>query len=141
MNKWEGLLMAISAIATSTLISFVIHAPWAVPNIYSDITGSFWGRCWVQAGSLPYIPTSTAACDYAFEYPTLSGLILYGARLFGSDILTFYNTVSAMTLVAGVVVAGGSWAIARRLGKSLDPLYFLMPTFMIYGIYNFDMFH
>jgi chromate transport protein ChrA len=133
--------MAISAIATATLISYVIHAPWGVPNVYNDITGSFWGRCWVQNGALPYIPTSTANCDYAFEYPTISGLILYAARLFGSDLPTFYNTVSAMTMVAAVVVAGGTWAIARRLGKKLDPLYFMMPTFLVYGIYNFDMFH
>jgi hypothetical protein len=132
--------MAISAIATSTLISFVIHAPWASPNVYNDITGSFWGRCWVQTGSLPYIPTNTS-CDYAFEYPAISGLILYVARFFGSDLTSFYNAVSAMTLAAAVVVAGGTWGISRRLGKSLDPLYFLMPSFIIYGIYNFDMFH
>ena len=122
------------------LISFVLHAPWSSPNIYSDITGSFWGRCWVQSGNLPYIPVNTS-CDYAFEYPTVSGLILYLARMFGSDLTSFYNTVSAMSIIAAVVVAGATWAIAKRLGKKLDPLFFMLPSFLIYGIYNFDIFH
>lgn len=141
MNKWEGLLVAVSAVLTSMTMSYVLHSPFGMPNIYNDITGSFWGRCWVQSGTLPYIPTSTPACDYAFEYPTLSGLILYVARIFGPDLASFYNAVSALSLAAAAVVAAGTWAIARRLGRKLDPLYFLMPSFIIYGIYNFDIFH
>lgn len=141
MNRWGGLLAAISAILTSMLISYILHAPWGSPNFYSDITGSFWGRCWVQLGSLPYLPMNTPSCDYAFEYPTISGLILYLARLSASDLTGWYNAVSAMTAIAAVVVAGAAWGIARRLGKKLEPTYFLLPSFIIYGIYNFDVFH
>jgi len=31
--------------------------------------------------------------------------------------------------------------VTKRLGRTLDPLYFVLPTFVVYGIYNFDLFH
>jgi hypothetical protein len=135
-----GLLLPVSAILTSLLISAELHWPGLSPGFYSDLTGSFWPRCWVQAGSLPYVGTSPS-CDYAFEYPTLSGMILYFVRAVGPDIQTFYAAFVALSMGAAVVVAWGCWVLAKKEGRELNPLFFVMPSFLIYGIYNFDIFH
>ena len=139
MGNKKGVLLAVTAILTSLLVSAWFHWPGSTPNIYSDLLGSFWPRCWVQSGSLPYVGSSPG-CDFSFEYPVVSGMILYFARVIGADVQTFYEAFSAFTLVAGVGVAWGCWAIAKKLGKELNPLFFLMPSFIIYGIYNFDVF-
>jgi len=67
-------------------------------------------------------------------------MILYFARAVGSGLQTFYGTFSALSLVAAAGVAWGCWALSRRLGRELNPLFFMMPSFIIYGIYNFDIF-
>ena len=141
MEKRKGLLLAVAAVLTSLVVSAELHWPGQSPGFYSDITGSFWTRCWVQSGSLPYIPVSTASCDYAFEYPSLSGMILYLTRLIGPDLQSFYETFVVLSLIAGAVAAWGCWTLAKREGRELNPLFFLMPSFLIYGIYNFDIFH
>jgi hypothetical protein len=138
VGEKNGPILAVTTILTSLFVSAWIHWSGATPNLYSDLLGSFWTRCWVQSGSLPYL-SSSAGCDSSFEYPVVAGMILYFARVIGSDMQTFYEAFSAFTLVAGVGVAWGCWAIAKKLGKELNPLFFLMPSFIIYGIYNFDI--
>ncbi len=113
---------------------FLITGERTDPDFYSDLLGSFWGRDWVQSGILPYLTSS-------FEYPVLSGLILYVVRAIGHDLNTFYATFSAFSLLAGGVVAWSCWSITKRLGRNLSPVYFVMPSFLLYGIYNFDVFH
>ena len=122
------------------MLSIVLHSPWSIPNLYSDLTDSFWTRCWVQSGSLPYLGSSPT-CDHAFEYPVLSGLILYSVRAVGPDLMTFYAAFSGLSLLAGFVSGWACWSIARRLGRDLNAMFFLLPSFMIYGVYNFDLFH
>jgi len=136
----KGLLLALAAILTSLLVSAELHWPGQSPGFYSDITGSFWLRCWVQSGSLPYVGSSPS-CDYAFEYPALSGMILYFVRAVGPDLQTFYEAFVALSMIAAAVSVWGCWTLARREGRELNPLFFLMPSFLIYGIYNFDIFH
>jgi hypothetical protein len=118
----------------SLLVSVELHAPWSLSGVYSDITGSFWGREWVQAWTLPYITSS-------FEYPVLSGLLLYLVRALGPDLTRFYVAFSGISLAAGYVIAWSSWGISRKLGRNLNPAFFLLPSFIVYGIYNFDLFH
>lgn len=133
MEKRGTLTASVAAIFSGLLISFVLHDSNSVPNIYSDI-GSFWGRGWVQAGQLPYI-------HEFFEYPPASGLLLYVARIVGGTQGGYYDAFGAMSLVAGVVLAWSCWKIAKKLGRQLNPLYFMLPSILIYGIYNFDLFH
>lgn len=118
----------------SLFISVVIHSPGTNPNFYSDIMGSVWTRGWVQSGALPYLTES-------FEYPVISGLIVYFVRAVGHDITTFYSAFSALGLATGSVVAWSCWSITKKLGRNLDPIYFVMPSFILYGIFNFDLFH
>ncbi len=125
---------------SSLLVSIVLHSPWNNPSIYSDLVGSFWGRCWVQSGVLPYIGVSPG-CSTSFEYPVLSGFLLYFVKLVGVTLEGYYATFSALSLVAGVVMVCACYGVTRRLGRKLDPLYFVMPSFLVYGVYNFDLFH
>ena len=134
MQRQSSFLLALSAITTSLLISVVVHAPWSNPKLYSDIVDSFFGRDWVQARSLPYLASS-------FEYPAIAGLLTYIARAVSSTVNGFYDVFAAYTLVAGALIAWACAGIARRTGKELNPLYFLMPSFLVFGIYNFDLFH
>ncbi|HZW84562.1 MAG TPA: glycosyltransferase 87 family protein [Nitrososphaerales archaeon] len=134
MQRQDGFLLALSAITTSLLISGVVHAPWSNPKLYSDIVDSFFGRDWVQTRSLPYLTSS-------FEYPVVAGLLTYLARAFTSTVNGFYDVFVAYSLLAGAAIAWACAGIARRTGKDLNPLYFLMPSFLVFGIYNFDLFH
>jgi hypothetical protein len=138
VDKSNSLYAAISAIVSGILLSFVLHFPlsnpFLVPTFYSDII-SFWGRQWVYAGQIPYVQSM-------FEYPTISGLILYSARMLGgSTIQGYYDFFGIFSFSAAIGVAWSSWKITKTLGKSLNPIFFLMPGIIIYGIYNFDLFH
>ena len=140
MEKRDGLVLALSAVLTSLLISIEIHYPTSNPSLYSDVVGSFWERCWVQSGILPYVG-SAAGCSSSFEYPVLSGLLLYITVQVGSSLTGFYEVFSGLSLVAGAVLVYAVWGIAKKAGRTINPLYFMMPTFILYGIYNFDLFH
>jgi hypothetical protein len=134
----ECLALALGAI----LVSMYLHSPWLTPNIYSDIW-SFWGRSWVAAGQVPY---SSAAAF--LEYPPVSGALLYASRILGGAIggisgglyAGYYLSFSAFSLVAAGALAWSTWRLAKGLGVDLNPLYFLLPSMFIYGVYNFDLF-
>lgn len=141
VEKQDGLLLAaVSAVLSSLFVSAVLHSPGNSPSLYSDLLDSFWGRCWVQNGALPYIGSSPG-CSTSFEYPVLSGFLLYFVKLVGVTLWGYYETFTALSLMAGVAMACACYGIARRFGRNLNPLYFVMPTFLVYGIYNFDLFH
>lgn len=134
MQRQNGFLLALSAITVSLLISIVIHAPWSQPRFYTDVVDSFFTRDWVQARAFPYTTSM-------FEYPAISGIMTYFARALSTDLNGFYDVFAALTLVAGVYIAWACAGIAKRTGRELNPLYFLMPSFLVYGLYNFDLFH
>ena len=123
-------------------LSFMLHSNWSNPNIYSDI-GSFWGR-WVQQGSVVYYPVQQGWVPYFqffFEYPPISGCILYLARIIGGDYDGYLSAFGVMSLVAALVMAWSCWRVANALGTRLNPLYFFLPSMIIYGFYNFDLFN
>lgn len=125
------------------LLSSYLHSPSSFYWIYSDIY-SFWGRTWVSQGQIPY-----TTHDSFFEYPPLSGLVLYLARLVGGATSGFaggtyqgyFDSFSGFSLVAAAVIAWSTFRTAKALGKRLNPLYFLLPSMIIYGVYNFDLFN
>lgn len=125
------------------LLSAILHSPWSVPNIYSDI-GSFWFRSWVSAG----LPANSSPATF-FEYPPLSGWALYLSEsvggsisgLVGSSYNGYYIVFSVLSLAAAGVIAWSAFRIAKHLNVSLNPLYFLLPSIIIYGVYNFDLFN
>ena len=133
MQYRNSLIAALSASFAATFLSFMLHSPWSVPNIYSDI-GSFWGRTEIQQGLVPYF-------QFFFEYPPISGYIIYLARVIGGSYDGYYSTFGFMSLVAALVLAWSCWRTANLLGSRLNPLYFFLPSVIVYGIYNLDLFN
>jgi hypothetical protein len=129
----NSLIAALSASFASIFLSFVLHSPWSIPNIYSDIA-SFWGRSEIQHGLIPYF-------QWFFEYPPISGYIVYLARIIGGDYNGYYSTFGFMSLVAILALAWSCWRVAKVLGSRLNPLYFFLPSVIIYGVYNMDLFN
>jgi len=78
------LAACISSSLAGMLLSVFVHSPWTVPSLYSDV-GSFWGRSWVSGGQVP-----NSSPGNFFEYPPISGLILYAARVLGGDYTGYY---------------------------------------------------
>jgi len=124
------------------VVSAYLHSPWLSPNIYSDIW-SFWSRPWVAAGQVPYSSSSAF-----LEYPPVSGVLLYGSRVVGGIIAGvvgglyagYYISFSAFSVAAAAVLGWSTWRLAKALGVTLNPLYFLLPSMFVYGVYNFDLF-
>ena len=142
MRYRNSLIAALSASFAAMFLSFMIHSPWSVPNIYSDI-GSFWGRS-VNQGSTIYYPVRQGWVPYFqffFEYPPISGYILYLSRVIGGDYNGYYSAFGVMSLVAALVLAWSCWRVTNALGTRLNPLYFFLPSVIIYGVYNFDLFN
>lgn len=134
MQHRSLLVSALSASVASVFLSFIIHSPWSDPNFYSDI-GSFWLRSGVQLGQVPYL-------QYFFEYPPVSGAILYLARVLGGGSYDgYFSAFGAFSLAAAAGIAWSCWRIARALGSKLNPLYFFLPSMLFYGVYNFDLFN
>ncbi|MGD0396445.1 MAG: hypothetical protein ABSB26_06005 [Nitrososphaerales archaeon] len=133
MRYQNSLIVALSASFSAMFLSFMIHSPWSNPNIYSDI-GSFWIRSEIHQGLVPYF-------NFFFEYPPISGYILYLARIVGGNYNGYYSAFGVMSLVAALVLAWSCWRVANALGTRLNPLYFFFPSLIIYGVYNFDLFN
>lgn len=114
-------------------LSFILHSPWSTPNIYSDI-GSLWGRPEIQQGLVPYF-------QFFLEYPPVSGCIIYVARVIGGGYEGYYSVFGIISLAAALVLAWSCWRITKVLGTRLNPLYFFLPSVIIYGVYNFDLFN
>jgi hypothetical protein len=134
VDRRNGLLVSLSAIGSALVFSFIIHSPWSFPSIYSDV-GSFWGRAWLAGGQVPNSSPGTF-----FEYPPISSLILYLAGALGRGYDGYYEIFGAFSLVAGAGIAWSAWRLTRVLGRNLSPLYFILPSMLVYGIYNFDLF-
>jgi Gpi18-like mannosyltransferase len=133
---------ATSSAVAAVLFSAFVHSNLSVPNIYSDIA-SFWGRSWVAAGQVPDSSPGTF-----LEYPPLSGLFLYMARVVGGYVsgvvgglyTGYYDAFSVLSLAAGAVMGWSTWRLSRALGTELNPVYFFLPSMLIYSVYNFDLF-
>ena len=76
-----------------------------------------------------------------FPYPPISGYIIYLARIIGGTYDGYYSTFGFMSLAAALVLAWSCWRVANALGTKLNPLYFFLPSVIIYGVYNLDFFN
>ena len=143
MTDRRLLWACVTASAAAMLLSALLHSQWSNPTIYSDIQ-SFWGRDWVASGQLPY-----SSPDTFLEYPPVSGLALYASRIFGGIIsgvaggeyAGYYVAFSLLCIAASILIAWSAWRLAGDLGVRANPLYFFLPSMIIYGVYNFDIFN
>jgi hypothetical protein len=133
MEQRAALYASLSSMVAGLLLSFELHNPISVPNIYNDIV-SFYDRGWITNGQFPYV-------HEFFEYPPVSGTIAYVSRIIGGDLAGYYNVFGMLSLVAGAVLVWSCWEISKLRGSHLKSFYFMLPSVLIYGIYNFDLFH
>jgi len=109
-------------------LSVLLHSPFLVPNIYSDIN-SVWARPEIHSSNLPYV-------GYAFDYPALVAWLLYLSTR--SD-YTAYITIQAAALGLSVLV------VVVALRKLSVPTFAVLlyvvaaPTMLVYGFYNWDL--
>ena len=142
MDNRATLWWAVGVSVAAILFSAYLHSASSYYVIYSDIA-SFWGRSWVYVGQVPY--SSSAAF---LEYPPMSGLILYTARVLGGEFAGvagslyagYYDSFSALSMAAAAVMGWSTWRLARALGVQLNVAYFVLPSMLVYGVYNFDLF-
>ena len=142
MAERKVLLACIVSSMLGVLFSSFFHSNLTAVNFYSDI-GSFWGRNWVSQGLVPY------STPELFEYPPMSGLLIYAARQFGGVVSIYlgstydgyYLGFSILSIAAAGVLGWSAWRLSRALGTRLSPAYFLLPTMLIYSVYNFDLFN
>jgi uncharacterized membrane protein len=114
------------------LISFMLHHPDAAPSNYSDMINNY-KRAEVADQKIPYI-------DFNFEYPALSGILVYLASLTGS--MNGYYYVISLFIYSSVL---GSLLIVYNLLKEQKMntnrmLLFCIatPSFIFFSIYTFD---
>jgi hypothetical protein len=67
-------------------------------------------------------------------------MILYLAHALGGNYDGYYEAMGAMSIIAGMGIAWSAWRLSKALGRKLNPLYFILPSMLIYGLYNFDLF-
>ncbi|MCD6489064.1 MAG: DUF2029 domain-containing protein [Desulfurococcales archaeon] len=129
-------------------LSFILHMPGGNPSIYSDVVSIYYrvyggsAEGWythVMDYGLPYI-------HYKFEYPPLVGILWAIStlpRLFLSGDKAVYAHYVLQTLFTGsatILLANDMLWLSKRL-KTRIPVYilFVFPSFIIYGIYNWDI--
>ncbi len=134
-DEGGGPLPIILAAGLSTfLISFILHHPDIPNSIYSDIV-SFWSRPLAYGPLIPYVESS-------FEYPPISGLILYVSSIIGRNLNGYYLTFSLILLSAYIATLIATYLISRRRGVGWEyVLMFLVlsPSMYFYLVYNFDI--
>ncbi len=116
------------------LISFILHHPDIPNSIYSDIV-SFWSRPLAYTPLIPYVESS-------FEYPPISGLILYVSSIIGRNLNGYYLTFSIILLFAYITTLVSTYLITRiREIRWEHVLMFLVlsPSMYFYLVYNFDI--
>ena len=130
MDSRRSIYLAIVPTTTAFIISLWIHHPDFAFSFYSDIVW-FWHRVEVSSGRIPYI-------EYDFEYPVISGLIVYLASL-TKNIKDYYLVISLITYLC----LTGSLILTLMMAKDAEPYRVLMFTvftssFIIYSVYSFD---
>lgn len=132
MKEYRELALILISASVFFLISFFIHYPTSSPSYYSDIM-TIHGRDWVAARQVPYLQAN-------FEYPVISGLIVYFASL-SATAESFYLIVSLIIYFCVI----GSITIIYLLLKShgLDTKRIFLfciatPSFIFFSIYSFD---
>ncbi|MEM4328985.1 MAG: glycosyltransferase 87 family protein [Candidatus Caldarchaeum sp.] len=130
VKKPATIQLVLAAAVVSWGLSVYLHHPSVEGNVYSDVASFWWREPYLREGLVPCI-------QYFFEYPPASCFIVYAARLAGGPPLeSYYMAFSALSLPAYLLLA---WTLTRLAGR-VGAFFILMPSMVVYGIYNFDHF-
>ncbi|MEM4186422.1 MAG: glycosyltransferase 87 family protein [Candidatus Caldarchaeum sp.] len=131
MKKPSKPQLTMAAAVISWFLSFYIHHPRVEDNVYSDVASFWWREPHLEAGKIPCI-------QYFFEYPPASCFIVYAARVLGGQSLDgYYVAFSMLSLPAYLALA---WTLTRLTSFPCSLPFMMMPSLIVYGIYNFDHF-
>ncbi|MCL5068921.1 MAG: hypothetical protein M1368_11315 [Thaumarchaeota archaeon] len=124
------------AATVAFLISALIHFPLQnSPLYYSDFVYSFWGRSGILTG-IPYV-------NYMFEYPPISGLVLWaGAWASQGSQVIFISIEFGILYLFMLFTTHVVFQFLKYLGLSYNrQLLFtiFVPSIIFYGAYNFDL--
>ncbi|MEM4189813.1 MAG: glycosyltransferase 87 family protein [Candidatus Caldarchaeum sp.] len=131
MKRPSNLQLVMAAAVASWFLSLYIHHPMVEGNIYSDVASFWWREEHLKAGKIPCM-------QYFFEYPPAACFIVYASRVLGGESLVgYYVAFSMLSLPAYLALA---WALKRLAGFPTSLFFIMMPSIIVYGIYNFDHF-
>lgn len=107
-----------------------------MPNYYSDFN-AFYNRPELKALKIPYV-------DFAFEYPPLSGLVLYTSMIASQmkNSTVWYITYLVWLAVFTALLAFGSCKLCELTGADKNRVVtrvFLTASMISYLVYNFDL--
>lgn len=130
-------LIMISAIVVFTLSS-IGHLP--LFHVYTDFL-TFWNR--QNSQRVPYLTYEIPYIQYVFEYPPLSGLILWLAGWGSHDNLIVYFAISFTMLgIFFILTTHLIYQFSEKLGINHDyQIVFTIfaPSVLFFGPYNFDL--
>lgn len=135
MKKESTKKIIIFSATLSFIASYLLHHPKIHGSVYSDIV-SFWYRPLVRDVKIPYIQEE-------FEYPPLSGLIIYISSLIGGgELIPYYNCFSSILFLFYMLLVLTVLRIMEE--KNTSFIYILIyiifaPTTIFYLNYNFDV--
>ncbi len=118
------------------LISVIIHSPTSIPNYYSDFN-AFWSRPEIRAMKRPYF-------DFVFEYPPLSGIIVYVAQNASqmNNVLYWYLSYAASVALFLALMLVCTVKLCRMKGSNPTRVItwvLATPSMIWFGVYNFDV--
>ncbi len=118
---------------TSWLLSAALHNPRMSGNIYSDIVNFWWRDHELRLGLAPCF-------EYFFEYPPLSCVVTYLARVIGGATLeNYYSAFVYLSLPFYLILAWSIINIVEKTGvRKIGLLAIASPSLVFYGIYNYD---
>ncbi len=114
-------------------ISFLLHYPFSLPKVYSDIVFFWVSRPEIHGYLIPY-------ADFNLEYPSIAGLVLYFSSQW-HNILGYYVTLSLITLGFVLVTVYILKKVLSNSNQSRNKItYYVIvsPVFVVYSIYSFD---
>ncbi|PUA34303.1 MAG: hypothetical protein B9J98_00175 [Candidatus Terraquivivens tikiterensis] len=135
MDEKQVKKMIIVSATLSFTSSYLLHHPKIPGDIYSDIV-SFWYRPLVNGVRIPYV-------QEGFEYPPLSGLIVYVSSLVGGGgLVPYYNTFSLVLFSFYMLLV---LTVLKVMEEKNVPLIYAFiylifaPSVIYYLNYNFDV--
>lgn len=121
------------------LVSAISH--WPNFGATSDITTTFWSR--TNSGGIPYLTYQVPYVSYVFEYPPVSGLVIWLAGWSSGGSIYVYTTIVFLVLGAFFVLSAHllyNFLNHLKLDHNLQWIFTIfVPSVVIFGAYNFDI--
>lgn len=113
------------------IFSFILHSPWTIPKLYTDILGFFW-EDFAERGLIPYVGGSS---EEIFEYPFLSGGLSILWYILGRDLTGFYILYSITVFISLIIIA---YIFLKTSRNDIGLICLTSPSIVLFSIYGYD---